>query len=1179
MGSTVPSPPLRPATRDDFEVAIICALPLEANAVTKLFDPPVDKPGPPFDKYEDGPPFDKILNDPNAYTTGILGRHNVVVLHMGGMGKASAAIAAASCRLSFSKIKLAILVGICAAVPEPYPKSRGVEIILGDVIISTGVIQYDFGWETDDGPKTKEKALDSLGRPNPEIRGVLAQLGTDSAMSTLQDQMTKYMEKLGAKYPGKQEDRFFRVEDVHKEGGSCKNCGTPLPRKRIPKNMNGDPKLKVHLGLVGTGDKVIRSAKQRDKIAEEKEVIAFEMEGAGVWDAFPSACIVIKAACDYADSHKHKGWQPYAAARAAACMKAFLRFFPPSRPAPVPPYVPPSEPQFRVPRPENDRFVGRTDILKKLKELFRFSNQTKVSLVGIGGIGKTLIALRYANACWEERRGFSIFWVNAGNAQQFQQSYASIAKDFRVPGYIDPKEDVRHLVRDWLDKDKTRQWLMILDNADDATLFSPQNLGRFIPACAHVSVLVTTRNEAGLGLPGEKTPIPVPKMEYGDVSQLFPGDTKGTTQGINDLDTLVTQLEGLPLALAQAAGFIRDQRVTISEYLELLKGSEKNLRDLLGGQCLAGNSGALHAATRTWFLSFEKAREKNSTAGEILSFMSCLDAQPVPPGLISRYTKPPNGNKPDVDPVAVLRSLSLVSQDVEGGLDMTRPVRSLIQKWLAKKEKIHQFEAQAVVAVSQAYPAGNAENRARCTGLLGHAATVLRFQDKDLCKDAQLAKATLLCSAASFCVFQGQWKDAEEFYGKALTLLEKGLVVAHPLTLKGKCGLAGLYRKQGKWALAYEHEKAVMDARTSKAGSEMSLILANLANVASTLAAQGKWDEAEKMEVKVVKGRQTSAGDEHPSTLASMSRLAATYRKRGKWGEAEKLEKYVMSTREKIWGERDPLTLASMSSLSATYRKQGRWEEAEGLELRAMEKSRQVLGDEDLTTLASMANLASIFGARGRWRDAISLEVKVSQMRARVLGEGHALTLATMSGLASTCWKAGYWEDAMKLEEEVITRRERVLGAADPLTLASNSDLASMYRKQGMWVKAEELETKVMITFEREFRGNLGYPAIKNSMDLFVSAQRGQGSQQQMMDPVKQCIKLWQQVLVGNDVWERRQGKEVVGALSKGRGRAGRNTRNSSVAFEETRAGIPDTPPATPLRDDQAPPPYSSPVA
>lgn len=67
----------------------------------------------------------------------------------------------------------------------------------------------------------------------------------------------------------------------------------------------------------------MKSGEDRDAIASREDVIAFEMEGAGVWDNFPS--VVIKGVCDYADSHKTKGWQDYAAATAAACMKAFLK--------------------------------------------------------------------------------------------------------------------------------------------------------------------------------------------------------------------------------------------------------------------------------------------------------------------------------------------------------------------------------------------------------------------------------------------------------------------------------------------------------------------------------------------------------------------------------------------------------------------------------------------------------------------------------------------------------------------------------------------------------------------------------------------------------------------------------------------------------------------------------------
>ncbi|KAI0506427.1 nucleoside phosphorylase domain-containing protein [Xylaria bambusicola] len=86
----------------------------------------------------------------------------------------------------------------------------------------------------------------------------------------------------------------------------------------------------IHFGAYASGDTVMKSGEHRDQIAEREQVIAFEMEGAGIWEIFP--CIVIKGVCDYADSHKNKQWQNYAAATAAACLKAFLEVWPASQP-------------------------------------------------------------------------------------------------------------------------------------------------------------------------------------------------------------------------------------------------------------------------------------------------------------------------------------------------------------------------------------------------------------------------------------------------------------------------------------------------------------------------------------------------------------------------------------------------------------------------------------------------------------------------------------------------------------------------------------------------------------------------------------------------------------------------------------------------------------------------------
>lgn len=160
--------PQRPATRHDFEIAIICALTLEADAIDALFDHYWDD-----DDDDDHVWYGKALGDPNAYSTGTIGHYNVVLAHMPGMGKANAAAVAASCRMSFPNIKLAIVVGVRGVVPFV---SGGGEILLGDVIISDGLIQSDLGRKLPEHFVRKDMLLDSLGRPNSEIRALLAKL-------------------------------------------------------------------------------------------------------------------------------------------------------------------------------------------------------------------------------------------------------------------------------------------------------------------------------------------------------------------------------------------------------------------------------------------------------------------------------------------------------------------------------------------------------------------------------------------------------------------------------------------------------------------------------------------------------------------------------------------------------------------------------------------------------------------------------------------------------------------------------------------------------------------------------------------------------------------------------------------------------------------------------------------
>ncbi|KAN0070262.1 ankyrin [Elaphomyces granulatus] len=331
--------PLPPRDRRDFEIAIICALPLEASVV-----------GACFDKQWDGQTYGKAPSDSNAYSIGMIGHHNIVLVHMPNMGKVAAATAAACLRASFQGIQLALVVGICGAAP--FGKQQGEDILLGDVVISEGLIQHDLGRQFPNSTFVrKDTPQDNLPRPGPSIRAALAKLQTEQGRSWLQNKTSENLEILRQKlndvvtYPGSTEDRLFKSTYRHKHHDplECAICANDDGRDDVCDNAIGMScqQLKcderelvlrarpiqsnpaIHFGLVASGDTVMKSGEDRDNIAARNGVIAFEMEGAGVWENFHYS-LVIKGVCDYADSHKNKRWQGYAAATAAAVTKGLL---------------------------------------------------------------------------------------------------------------------------------------------------------------------------------------------------------------------------------------------------------------------------------------------------------------------------------------------------------------------------------------------------------------------------------------------------------------------------------------------------------------------------------------------------------------------------------------------------------------------------------------------------------------------------------------------------------------------------------------------------------------------------------------------------------------------------------------------------------------------------------------
>lgn len=284
--------------------------------------------------------------------------------HFSNMGVVRSSSASRSLKMSFSSIKLALLVGICGAVPF---KKDGSEILLGDVIISETIVEFDYGRQYPDSFKRNDTLLDVYGRPN-EILGLLQRWKIPVIFETLQQEFTQHLEvllqRMNMKYPAANQDMLFQSDYVHKHHGNCMECNDAAGSvcqyaltsscsdlcdesrivsrhrmKEAARSGSTGPSPSVHIGAIGTGDAVMRSARHRDQHAQSESIIAFEMEGVGIWDKFN--CLVIKGVCDYADSHKSKFWQDYAALAAAAVAKEVLEQY--VMPQKLPPALPNGE--------------------------------------------------------------------------------------------------------------------------------------------------------------------------------------------------------------------------------------------------------------------------------------------------------------------------------------------------------------------------------------------------------------------------------------------------------------------------------------------------------------------------------------------------------------------------------------------------------------------------------------------------------------------------------------------------------------------------------------------------------------------------------------------------------------------------------------------------------------------
>ncbi|KAL2199556.1 hypothetical protein P885DRAFT_29928, partial [Corynascus similis CBS 632.67] len=683
---------------------------------------------------------------------------------------------------------------------------------------------------------------------------------------------------------------------------------------------------------------VIKSGEHRDQIARAKGIIAFEMEGAGVAEEIP--CVVIKGVCDYADCHKNKKWQNFAAATAASVLKAVLeRYIPVAESRELLVEAAPRHPCFMVPFGRNKDFVGRESTLARLLERIPPSADKddcqRTAIEGLGGVGKTQIALEAAFRVQDEHPDCHVFWVPAIDAATFENSYREIGRQLQIARIDDDKADVKLLVKTALSQ-SADNWLLIVDNADDVELlFSATGaipLYDCLPFSYRGSILFTTRNHEAivkLDIP-QRGIVNLAEMSRPEAVDLLQrnvavhqlSDTESTT-------SLLNFLADLPLAIKQASAYMAKTGITTAQYLNYCQSGNERLIELLGKdfEDRTRYKSTRNPVATTWLISFRHISRDNLLAAQYLRFMSFLAEKEIPKSLL-----PPGKSDLEADEaIGTLKAYAFITERPgQESYDIHRLVRLAMRNWLAEEGELQACATTLIQHLDKVFPSPKHENRAVWARHLPHALTALGFRDHST-DDA--AKSSLLVKVAKSNSMLGKYQDAEALYQQTLKLQTQTQVlgVEHPETLVSMNNLANTLDSQGKYEEAEALYLQTLKLQTQVLGAKHPETLISMNNLANTLYNQGKYEEAEALYRQTLKLQTQVLGAEHPHTLLSMIGLANTLDSQGKYEEAEALYRQTLKLQTQVLGAEHPETLVSMNNLANTLNSQGKYEEAEAI--------------------------------------------------------------------------------------------------------------------------------------------------------------------------------------------------------------------------------------------------------
>ncbi|MGJ6966310.1 FxSxx-COOH system tetratricopeptide repeat protein [Streptosporangium sp. G11] len=681
----------------------------------------------------------------------------------------------------------------------------------------------------------------------------------------------------------------------------------------------------------------------------------------------------------------------------------------------------------------NAAFTGRGNLLEQLRDQLVSGGSTVVlpqALYGLGGVGKTQVALEYAHRF---RADYDlVWWVSAEQPDLVGSTLSELVGYMEIESpeiTLEPAQRVRDALRKG---DPFKRWLLIFDNAD-----APEQIERFLPG-GDGHVIITSRNPAW-----SETAAPLEVDVFHRLESVEHLTRRVRSISREEAELVADALGDLPIAVEQAGAWLSETGTTVEDYITQLAEKSSVMLSLNTPRNYP------QPVAATWNVSFSSLRERSPASARLLELLSFFAPEPVSLTLLRgdamrRCLLPFDETLHERlvmgKVIQELGRFALAKVDQSGNsIEVHRLVQAVVRDQMDPEQQemtIHEVHNVLVGARPSEGDTDTPANWPRYDQIWPHLGPSLAGE----CKEAETRH--LLIDRVRFLWQRGEYQASLEL-GQALKASwDRQLGSNDRQTLQLQSQLANVLRSQGSYQQARDLDQEVLARQSERLGDHHPNTLMTAAGLAADLRALGDLGASLDMERATYSRWKDSYGEEYPRTLDAANNLAVALRHVGEFHEALEIDRDTLRRREGVLGADHPKTLSSKTSLARDLRELGDFQQSLVLLRESMEQYLAVLGPDHPGTLRAAKSLAAALRVAGQHSEALTViqdvDTRLERRSVKLSPDSLACTLELACTLA-TCEQP---QEAMLLCKEVMGSFAETLGEEHPSTLAAANNLA-----------------------------------------------------------------------------------------------------------------------------------------